>query len=243
VPYPAQGTLPTPPKGTAMRPLPLAAAAVLSAATLAVPMAPALAAGHGHGHAKTHAAHATSHDHLTQQERGASHALANQLRQVTRLVDRTATSVRVSDVDRDAVGADLQADADALTALQDQLTTASTHHDLVDAIHQGSLVRAVARTQFTVAAQAGHLRQQADALAASSPDLQTQADAAGADADTAITTVLALTPDATRPEVNDARATAEAALADAGTALETPTDGATDGATDGTTDDSSAPTP
>jgi hypothetical protein len=204
-----------------MRPLPLTAAAVLSAATLAVPVAPALAAGHGHGHVKTHAAHTASHDHLTQQERGASHALANQLRQVTRLADRAAASGRVSDVDRDAVGTALQADADALTALQDQLTTATTHHDLVDAIHQGILVRAVARTQFTVAAQAGHVRQQADALATTSPDLQTQADTAGADADTAIAAVLALTTDSTRAEVNDARDTAEAALADAETALET----------------------
>jgi hypothetical protein len=207
-----------------MRPLPLTAAAVLSAATLAVPVAPALAAGHGHGHVKTHAAHTASHDHLTQQERGASQALANQLRQVTRLADRAAASGRVSDVDRDAVGTALQADADALTALQDQLTTATTHHDLVDAIHQGILVRAVARTQFTVAAQAGHVRQQADALATTSPDLQTQADTAGADADTAIAAVLALTTDSTRAEVNDARDTAEAALADAETALETTVD-------------------
>jgi hypothetical protein len=207
-----------------MRPLPLTAAAVLSAATLAVPVAPALAAGHGHGHVKTHAAHTASHDHLTQQERGASQALANQLRQVTRLADRAAASGRVSDVDRDAVGTALQADADALTALQDQLTTATTHHDLVDAIHQGILVRAVARTQFTVAAQAGHVRQQADALATTSPDLQTQADTAGADADTAIAAVLALTTDSTRAEVNDARDAAEAALADAETALETTVD-------------------
>lgn len=207
-----------------MRPLPLTAAAVLSAATLAVPVAPALAAGHGHGHVKTHAAHTASHDHLTQQERGASQALANQLRQVTRLADRAAASGRVSDVDRDAVGTALQADADALTALQDQLTTATTHHDLVDAVHQGILVRAVARTQFTVAAQAGHVRQQADALATTSPDLQTQADTAGADADTAIAAVLALTTDSTRAEVNDARDTAEAALADAETALETTVD-------------------
>ncbi|HEU5045086.1 MAG TPA: hypothetical protein VFT75_13225 [Nocardioidaceae bacterium] len=207
-----------------MRPLPLTAAAVLSAATLAVPVAPALAAGHGHGHVKTHAAHTASHDHLTQQERGASQALANQLRQVTRLADRAAASGRVSDVDRDAVGTALQADADALTALQDQLTTATTHHDLVDAVHQGILVRAVARTQFTVAAQAGHVRQQADALATTSPDLQTQADTAGADADTAIAAVLALTTDSTRAEVNDARDAAEAALADAETALETTVD-------------------
>lgn len=207
-----------------MRPLPLTAAAVLSAATLAVPVAPALAAGHSHGHVKTHAAHTASHDHLTQQERGASQALANQLRQVTRLADRAAASGRVSDVDRDAVGTALQADADALTALQDQLTTATTHHDLVDAIHQGILVRAVARTQFTVAAQAGHVRQQADALATTSPDLQTQADTAGADADTAIAAVLALTTDSTRAEVNDARDAAEAALADAETALETTVD-------------------
>jgi hypothetical protein len=205
-----------------MRPLPLTAAAVLSAATLAVPVAPALAAGHGHGH--VNATHATSHDHLARQERGASHALANQLRQVTRLADRVATSDRVSDVDRDAVSTALQTDCGALTALQAQLAAATTHHELVATVHQGILVRAVARTQFTVAAQAGHVRQQADALATSSPDLQAQADTAGADADAAIAAVLGLTPDSTRAEVNDARDVAEAALADAQTALQTTVD-------------------
>jgi len=230
-----------------MRPLPLTAAAVLSAAALAVPTAPALAAGHGHGHAKTHATHAKTHDHLAQQERGASHALANQLRQVTSLVDRAGTSDRVSDVDRDAVSTGLQADADALTALQDQLAGAATHRDLVDAVHQGIAVRAVARTQFTVAAQAGQGRQQADALTTAAQDLQTQVDAATAagqdttaataaltdlatqvttattDADAAVAAVVALTPDSTRAQVNDARDTAEAALADAETALEAAT--------------------
>ena len=205
-----------------MRPLPLTAAAVLSAATLAVPVAPALAAGHGHGH--VNATHATSHDHLARQERGASHALANQLRQVTRLADRVATSDRVSDVDRDAVSTALQTDCGALTALQAQLAAATTHHELVATVHQGILVRAVARTEFTVAAQAGHVRQQADALATSSPDLQAQADTAGADADAAIAAVLGLTPDSTRAEVNDARDVAEAALADAQTALQTTVD-------------------
>ena len=205
-----------------MRPLPLTAAAILSAATLAVPVAPALAAGHGHGH--VNATHATSHDHLARQERGASHALANQLRQVTRLADRVATSDRVSDVDRDAVSTALQTDCGALTALQAQLAAGTTHHELVATVHQGILVRAVARTQFTVAAQAGHVRQQADALATSSPDLQAQADTAGADADAAIAAVLGLTPDSTRAEVNDARDVAEAALADAQTALQTTVD-------------------
>lgn len=208
-----------------MRPLPLTTAAVLSAAALAIPTAPALAAGHGHGHAKTHADHVKSHDHLAQQERGASHVLANQLRQVTRLTDRAATSDRISDVDRDAVSTALQADANALTGLQDQLAAATTHHDLVDAIHQGILVRAVARTQFTVAAQAGHLRQQADT--------------AGADADTAVETVLALAVDSTRGEINEARDTAEAALADAEAALGTTTDDSTTDETpadDSTTD-------
>ena len=205
-----------------MRPLPLTAAAILSAAALAVPVAPALAAGHGHGH--VNATHATSHDHLARQERGASHALANQLRQVTRLADRVATSDRVSDVDRDAVSTALQTDCGALTALQAQLAAATTHHELVATVHQGILVRAVARTQFTVAAQAGHVRQQADALATSSPDLQAQADTAGADADAAIAAVLGLTPDSTRAEVNDARDVAEAALADAQTALQTTVD-------------------
>ena len=205
-----------------MRPLPLTAAAILSAATLAVPVAPALAAGHGHGH--VNATHATSHDHLARQERGASHALANQLRQVTRLADRVATSDRVSDVDRDAVSTALQTDCGALTALQAQLAAATTHHELVATVHQGILVRAVARTQFTVAAQAGHVRQQADALATSSPDLQAQADTVGADADAAIAAVLGLTPDSTRAEVNDARDVAEAALADAQTALQTTVD-------------------
>jgi len=207
-----------------MRPLPLTAAAVLSAAALAVPAAPALAAGHGHGHGHTHATHAshvTSHDHLAQQERGASHALANQLRQVTNLVDRAGSSARISDVDHDAVSTGLQADADALTALQDQLAGAATHRDLVDAVHQGIAVRAVARTQFTVAAQAGQVRQQADAVATASPDLQTQVDAATADADAAVTAVLALTADSTRTQVHEARSTAEAALADAETVLGT----------------------
>ena len=224
-----------------MRPLPLTAAVVLSAAALAVPAAPALAVGHGHGNAD----HATSHDHLAQQERGASHALANQLRQVTRLADRATTSDRVSDVDRDEVSTALQADSGALTALQDQLVAATTHHDLVDAIHQGNVVRAVARTQFTVTAQAGHVRQEADALATASPDLQTQADTAGSDADTAVAAVLALTPDATRAEINDARDTAEAALADAGTTLGTTTDSTTttDTTTDDTTTDTTTDTP
>lgn len=245
--YPAQGTHADPPERHIMRPLPLTAAAVLSAAALAVPVAPALAAGHGHGHANTHAGHAKTHDHLAQQERGASHALANQLRQVNRIADRAATSERVSDVDRDGVSAELQADSDALTALADQLAAATTHHDVVAAVHQGVLVRAVARTQFTVAAQAGHVRSEADALTTAAQDLQTQVDAAtaagqdttaataaltdlatqvttaSADADAAIAAVVALGPDSTRPQVNDARDTAEAALADAETALEAAT--------------------
>ncbi len=217
----------------------LAAAAVISAAALMVPAAPALAAGHGHGHGTGHQHTATAHGrakqahgHLAKQLRGADHAVANQLRQVNRMADLVANSTNVSDTDRAAVTSALQADVDALTTLQTQLDAVTSHHDVVAALHQGILIRAVARTQTTVAEEAGAVR----AAAATATD-STAAGTATSDADAAVAAVVALSPDSTRAQINQARATAEAALADADTVLgisTAPTDGGDTTPTSGT---------
>src|SRR5690349_20831685 len=107
-------SLPLPPrKGPlSMRRNSLAAAAVISAAALMLPAAPALAAGHGHGHATGHATGhqhtATTHghaqnSHADHQLRGAEHAVANQLRQLTGMADRVAALNNVGDADLTAL--------------------------------------------------------------------------------------------------------------------------------------------
>ena len=221
-----------------MRRLPLAAAAAASAAVLAS-AAPALAAGHAHehGHAHGHEHTAQAHSHTPKANdnhpHGASHVLANQLRQVNRMAEFASSSGKVNDADWDAVSGALQADVDALTAIQDGLADATTHRDAVAAIHHGILVRAVARTQVTVAVVANAVR---DAAATATDS--TVAGTATSAADDAVATVVALAPDATRAEINDIRHTALAELGDAGQATDdTGTDDS--GADSGTT----TPTP
>jgi len=153
---------------------------------------------------KAHSHTAKSHDGHSH---GASHVLANQLRQVKKMAAFANASDKVNDADRDAITGALQADADALTAVQSALADAPTHRDVVGAIHQGILVRAIARTQLTVALVANTVRD-AGATAADS----TVADAATSAADDAVATVVALTPDATRADLNEARHTAMAEL-------------------------------
>jgi hypothetical protein len=145
--------------------------------------------------------------------------LANQLRQVNRLADFVSTSDKVNDVDREAVAGAVQADLDALTALRDALADNATHRDVVNALHHGILIRAVARTQVTVAVKANIVRDAA-ATPTDPTTTGTATDPTGADtqtsaADDAVATVVALAPDSTRAEINEARHSAMAELGDA----------------------------
>lgn len=227
----------------------LAAAAVISAAALMLPAAPALAAGHGHGHANGHQHTATTHghaqnSHADHQLRGAEHAVANQLRQLTGMTDRVAALNNVGDADLTALTGALQADVDALTALQSQLASATSHHDVVTALHQGILIRAVARTQTTVAEQADAVLAAAAGTTTTDPTTgtTTTADTVSTDAEAAIAAVVALDPDSSRAQIHQARQTAEAALSDAEAALGTSTE-PTDGGDSDPSSGTSTPTP
>lgn len=232
------------------RSLPLAAAATLSAAALALPAGPALAAGHGHHHGSHRATKAHTHaskaqTKLDHQRQGIAHAVAAQVRQVDGLLTLTGTTDQVSDSDRTALLAALQADDDAVTAVQTSLADATTHRQLVGDLHQAVLVRSIARQQFAVVTSVATARAEMSTLTASAQDLQTQVDAATtagqdttaantalsdarqqlatatAQADDAVTQLLGVAPDATREQLHAAVDAAEADLATAGTALTT----------------------
>jgi hypothetical protein len=229
------------------RSLPLAAAAVLSLTVLVAPAGPASAAAHGHGRHTAH--HATkAHGHATKaqtkldhQRRGTGQAIAQQLRQVDRLVQLAGTSAQVSDADRAALLTALQADDSALAAVRTGLVGATTHHDLVAALHQAILIRSTARQQLRIAIAVAQVSNQASALTASAQGLQTQVDdasgqdttatdasladlgqqvaAASAAADDAVAKILAVTPGATRAQLITAAEAARADLAAAAVAL------------------------
>lgn len=231
--------------------LPLAAAAVLSAAALAVPAGSALAAGPGHGHHTLH--HATkTHGHTThaqkkldQQRRGIGHAVAGQVRQVAGMLRLAATSDEISDTDRAGLLTALAADGDAMAAVQASLAAATTHHELVAALHRAVLVRSIARQQFETMIAVATVRDQVSSLATTAGDLQTRVDAATAagqdstavnatlreltqqlatattDADDAVAQILAMTPEASHGQLNAALDAAQTELAAAGEALTT----------------------
>jgi hypothetical protein len=232
------------------RSLPLAAAVTLSAAALAIPAGPALAAGHGHHHSTQHATKAHTHAgkaqaKLDHQRQGIAHAVAAQVRQIDGLLSLTNTTDQVSDTDRTALLAALQADHDAVTVVQASLADATTRRQLVGDLRQAVLVRSIARQQFAVAASVATVRQDVSTSTASAQDLQTQVDAATtagqdttaanaalsdagqqlatatAEADDAVAQVLAVAPGATRDQLNAAVDAAEADLTAAGTALMT----------------------
>ncbi len=128
----------------------------------------------------------------------------------------------------------VKADVQALTDLQTQLSSATSHHDVTNALYQGILVRAVARTQLTVTVRAGAVRNAATArtrplLAPSAPTPTARS-----------LPVVGLSPDSARTDIHHARKSTDADLADAESTLSTTTGDGGDGGTTTTSQSSDA---
>jgi hypothetical protein len=203
---------------------------------------------HGHTHVNKHGAdhgngHGRGHDRLAGPRNAAGHALKAQAVRIARMLANITVGDALTDSDQGDLLAALQSDLAALTADLGAVQEATNVHQLNAIKHAAVLTATIAGRQVGIVAEADAVKQHADELAGTLSDLATQvaiaADmgqpmgaaqaaledamgqlaAAGAAAQDAIDTILAVSPTGSRGDLNGACDAAGQALLDAQNAL------------------------
>jgi hypothetical protein len=201
------------------------------------------AAGHGNGHGKGHGSDRGSRDRLAGPRGAAGHVLKAQAARLTRLLAAVGAGDSLTVDDQAALVAALQSDLDALTADLAAIPQATDVHQLNAIKHAAVLTVTIGCRQVAVTVEAGALKAQLADRAATLSDLDVQvaiavdmgqpvpgAEAAledahaqlalaDADAQDAVDGILALSPTASRADLQAASDAASQALLDAGNAL------------------------
>jgi hypothetical protein len=198
---------------------------------------------HASGHGNAHGKNQSTRDRLAGPRGAAGHVVRAQAARLARMLDTIASGDTLNADDQAALLAALQADLDALTTDVGAIAEATSVHELNAIKHAAVLTVTIAARQTSVTAGADAAEAQAAQRAATVTDLlvqiaiaadmgqpvagaqaalddaQTQLTTATSDAQDAIDDLLAVSPTASRSELNNACDAAAQALLDAQDAL------------------------